>query len=124
MERILAKPADKTGQIRQVTNSGIEYFKIKSPDMLGSAQWVVHRNKRAVRIEMLHRSWLDNYHARKISILPGDSLKCKYEEKIVYDQNGTEIERRLSVVEVLCVIRPPSQQPLFEKAKAPKNGAP
>lgn len=71
---ILEVPVDDTGETQEVTNSGIEYFKIKSPDMLGNAQWVVHRNKRAVRVEMLHKSWLDKYHAREISILPGDSL--------------------------------------------------
>lgn len=100
-------------QIHEITNSGVEYFKVKSPDMIGNSQWVVHRNRRAVRIEILHRSWLDAYHRREISILPGDSLKCKFEEKVLYDQNDTEIERHLSVIEVLEVTRPPKQQHLI-----------
>src|SRR5690625_7912424 len=57
---------DEKGETHEVKNSGIEYFKIKSPDMLGSSQWTVHRNKRAVKVEMLHKGWLDAYHNREI----------------------------------------------------------
>lgn len=109
---IEVKPED-TEQVHEVKNSGIEYFKIKSPDMLGTSQWTVYRNRRAVKVEMLHRSWLNAYHQREISILPGDSLRCKFEERILYDQNGTEIERKLSIIEVLGIISPPSQAPLL-----------
>jgi len=94
-------------------NIGTEYFKIKSPDMLGSAQWTIQRNKRSVRVRVLHQDWLDAYHQRKFALLPGDSLKCKFEERVLYDQNGTEIERHLSIIEVLDIISPPTQQPLL-----------
>lgn len=97
----------------EITNSGVEYLKVKSPDMTGNSQWVVHRNRRAVRVEILHKSWLEAYHRREVSILPGDSLKCKFEEKVLYDQNDTEIERRLSIIEVLEVTRPPKQNHLI-----------
>src|SRR5690625_702079 len=104
---------DEKGETHEVKNSGIEYFKIKSPDMLGSSQWTVHRNKRAVKVEMLHKGWLDAYHNREFVLLPGDSLRCRVEERILYDQNGTEIERKLSVVEVLGIMSPPSQNSLL-----------
>ena len=110
---LLTPVNDEIGETHQITNSGTEYFKVKSPDMIGNSQWIVHRNKRAVRIEILHKTWLDAYHRREISILPGDSLKCKFEERVLYDQNDTEIERHLSVIEVLEVTRPPKQQPLI-----------
>jgi hypothetical protein len=95
-----------------VTNNGIEFFKIKAPDMLGSAQWQVLRNGRSTRVDMLHQSWIDAYHARQHSIMPGDSLKCRFEESITYDSNGNELERKLSIIEVLAVISPPSQNNL------------
>lgn len=96
-----------------VTNRGTEFFKVKAPDMLGSAQWQVIRNGRTVRVDMLHQNWLDAYHERAFNILPGDSLKCQYEETVVYDANGTEIERSLAIVEVLEVITPPVQTRLL-----------
>lgn len=101
------------GPQQTIVNSGIEFFKVKAPDMLGSAQWTVMRNNRSTRVDMLHQRWLDSYHAREHSILPGDSLKCRFEESIVYDSVGNELERKLSIIEVLAVITPPVQQPLI-----------
>ncbi|MDR1350912.1 MAG: hypothetical protein LBJ59_09105 [Zoogloeaceae bacterium] len=87
-------------------NTGIEFFKVKSPDMLGSAQWTVIRGNKNTRVEMLHKGWLEAYHARQHAILPGDSLKCRYQEKISYSTTGVELERKLSIIEVLEVISP------------------
>ena len=84
-----------------------------APDMLGSSQWTVLRNNRSTRVDMLHQRWIDDYHARKHNILPGDSLKCRFEESVTYDAVGDELDRKLSVVEVLEVITPPAQQPLI-----------
>jgi hypothetical protein len=92
-----------------LTNHGEEIFKIKSPDMLGEAQWTVLRNNRTTRVGMLHRGFLERYHRREIMLLPGDALHCRIEETIQYDAAGQEIERRVSIVEVLKVISPPLQ---------------
>lgn len=104
LDAVEAKPQ------QTITNRGTEFFKVKSPDMLGSAQWTVIRNNRSTKVDMLHQGWLDAYHRREHAVLPGDSLKCQYEETITYDANGSELERRLSIVEVLEVISPPIQQ--------------
>jgi hypothetical protein len=103
----------QSGSEQIITNEGVEFFKVKSPDLLGAAQWTVLRNSRSVKVSMLHQAWLDAYHRREHVILPGDSLKCRFEERIVYDSLGNEIERRLSIVEVLAVISPPVQDPLL-----------
>jgi len=97
----------------EVSNRGTEYFKVKSTDMIGSAQWTVLRNNRSTKVDILHQGWLDAYHRREHIILPGDSLKCSYEERITYDANGNELDRRLAIVEILAVISPPKQQPLI-----------
>jgi hypothetical protein len=96
-----------------ITNRGVEFFKVKSPDMLGSAQWTVLRGSRSTKVDMLHKGWLEAYHRREHSVLPGDSLKCAFEEMISYDALGNEIERKLAIVEVLAVISPPVQPPLL-----------
>jgi hypothetical protein len=92
-----------------VVNKGREFFKIKQPDMLGHSQWSVLRNGRAVRVDILHKAWLDSYQSRGASILPGDSLECVFEETITYDDQQNEIDRRLAVIEVLSVVSPPQQ---------------
>lgn len=101
------------GPQQTITNSGIEFFKVKAPDMLGSAQWQVMRNGRNMRVDMLHQQWVDAYHARKIVILPGDSLKCRFEESVTYDASGNELARTLAVIEVMEIISPPVQQQLI-----------
>lgn len=96
-----------------VTNRGTEFFKVKAPDYLGNAQWTVLRNGRQIRVDMLHQGWLNEYHQRKITLLPGDSLECKYEETVKYDAGHNEVERHLSITEVVRVISPPVQPPLL-----------
>lgn len=95
-----------------ITNSGREYLKVKSPDMLGHSQWSVLRAGRSVKVDMLHRAWLDDYQRGKVVLLPGDSLDCAFEETIAYDSERNEIGRKLSIIEVYGVIQAPRQDPL------------
>ena len=107
--------ADTLLGVAEITraNTGTEFFKVKSVDLLGNSQWTVLRNGRQVRVDMLHQRWLDEFHQRKFSILPGDSIECRYEETIEYDGDHNEIARHLAIIEVLRVITPPTQQPLL-----------
>lgn len=95
------------------TNSGIEFFKVKSTDMLGQAQWQVMRNGKATKVDLLHKSWLEQYQGRQHTVLPGDSLECRFEETVTYDADQNELDRSLSIVEVLRVISPPVQRALI-----------
>jgi hypothetical protein len=92
-----------------ITNQGEEIFKVKSPDMLGEAQWTVLRNNRNTRVNMLHRGFVEKYHRREFAILPGDALRCRFEETVNYDAAGQEISRDISIVEVKSIITPPVQ---------------
>lgn len=95
--------------VTELTNRGREFLKVRYPDMLGQAQWTVMRNGRAIRVELLHKKWLDDYHARAFTILPGDSLDCSFEESIGYDAQRNEVDRKLTVIEVHGVVSPPVQ---------------
>jgi len=99
--------------LTSVVNKGHEFFKIKSVDMLGQSQWTVLRNGRSVKVDILHRSWLESYQKRNTLLLPGDSLECAFEETVVYDENQNEVERKLAVIEVLRVVSPPAQNRLI-----------
>lgn len=95
-----------------IVNRGREIFKIKQPDMLGNAQWSVLRNGRSVRVEILHKTWLESYQSRGESILPGDSIECLFEETVTYDDRQNEIDRHLAIIEVIRVVSPPHQRSL------------
>jgi hypothetical protein len=111
LEALPAPPqADLTSVESSITNHGEEIFKVKSPDMLGEAQWTVLRNNRNTRVDMLHRGFIERYHRREVSLLPGDALRCRFEETIRYDATGQEIDRKLSIVEVVDVMTPPVQE--------------
>lgn len=96
--------------VTELTNRGREFLKVRYPDMLGQAQWTVMRSGRTTRVEVLHKTWLDAYHARAFTILPGDSLDCSYEETVSYDGQRNEVDRKLSIIEVHGVVPPPSQR--------------
>jgi hypothetical protein len=103
-------PEESSGEVVTVlTNRGREFLKVRYPDMLGQAQWTVMRNGRMTRVELLHKGWLDAYHSRTFTILPGDSLDCSFEESIGYDGQQNEVERKLTVIEVHGVVSPPTQ---------------
>ncbi len=67
------------------------------------------RGGRAARVVVLHEHWLQEYHARRIQIQPGDSLDCTFEETVGYDAQGNELERKVAVIEIHAVIVPPAQ---------------
>lgn len=90
-------------------NRGTEFFKVKSPDLLGQSQWDMLRDKRVVRISLLDKAWLHSYHRREHAVLPGDSLECDFEEKVEYDQNQNEIARSISIIRVIKVVPPALQ---------------
>lgn len=92
-----------------LTNKGREFLKVRAPDMVGQAQWTVLRNGRNTRVDILHKTWLDAYHARRFTLLPGDSLDCSYEESVRYDGERNEVGRSLSIIEVHAVVSPPVQ---------------
>ena len=96
----------------QHINKGIEFFKVRSTDMLGKSQWGLLRNQKMIKVDMLDEHWLQEYHKREHIILPGDSLECHYEEMIDYDEKYNEIKRTLSIIKVIKIITPIKQLPL------------
>lgn len=106
------EPQSNGEVVTVLRNRGREFLKVRYPDMLGHAQWTVMRNGRTARVEVLHRAWLEAFHPREFTILPGDSLDCSFEESVGYDNGRNEVERKLSIIEVHGVIAPPTQRVL------------
>lgn len=95
------------------SSSGRGLFKVKSPDMLGNAQWKVVFNGKAEFVKITHEAWLNEYHSRRIAIAPHDSLDADYEHEIIYDENQNVIENLITFTYIHRVVIPPSDMPLF-----------
>lgn len=106
----LAEPAAVGEAAESITNSGTELFKVKQPDYLGDAQWSLLRGGRVVRARIAHQQWVERWRAREFELGPGDSLRARFEERIDYDGAGNEIDRQLTLIEVLAVEYAPRQQ--------------
>lgn len=96
------------------SSSGRGLFKVKSPDMLGNAQWKVVFNGKAEFVKITHEAWLNEYHSRRIAIAPHDSLDADYEQEIIYDENQNVVENIITFTYIHRVVIPPSDMPLFE----------
>ena len=101
-----------TGAVRFNTNTLRETLKVRSPDMLGKAQWTVMRGGRQTRVEILHEQWLTQYQLREVALAPGDSLDCTFQETVSYDAQNNELDRKISIIEVHAIVVPPYQASL------------
>lgn len=100
--------------IRVVESSGVDTFIVKSPDLIGNAQWSLVKSGKSIRARILDLDWVDSYHRREFAILPGDALRSKYSERVSYDDQNAEIERHIEITEVIEVISPPENQRLVD----------
>lgn len=112
----LAEPIPDDEPAESITNIGVELFKLKQPDYLGDAQWVVLRGGRSVRARVAHREWVARWRRREFELGPGDSLRARFEETIRYDRAGAEIDRDLTLIEILDVHRAPRQRRFTESS--------
>jgi hypothetical protein len=110
---LMAENPESPAVVTSRVNRGREFLKIRYADMLGRAQWTVLRNGKNARVDIMHQDWLNAYHQRTVVLLPGDSIDCTFEETVDYDAENTEINRRLSIVEVHSIHSPPSQRALI-----------
>lgn len=108
--RPVGRKIPSSTEARQAKNTLRELLKVRQPDMLGRAQWIVMRAGRVTRVDVLHQGWLQQFHARAVALMPGDSLDCTCEETVSYDGQQNEVKRRLAIIEVHAVVSPPDQK--------------
>jgi len=94
-------------------SAGRGLFKVKSPDMLGNAQWKILVDGKAENVKITHQAWLDDYHGRKINIAPHDSLDADYEQVIKHDENHEVTEKTITLTYIHRVVVPPDNGNLF-----------
>jgi len=101
-----------TQQTYKSTGRGL--FKVKSPDMLGNAQWQIILDGKTEKARISHEGWLKDYHARRIVIAPHDSLDADFEQEISYDENQIVISKVITLTYIHSVVLPPENMRLFD----------
>jgi hypothetical protein len=89
---------------------------IRKPDLLGATKWQFTHGQASIFAPIRDQKWLDDFHARKIPLHPGDALRCRVKFIYLFDANGSILEQKTEIVQVLEVIQGPEpQRSLFEE---------
>lgn len=75
---------------------------IKKAVFLGDSMWdFIIPSGGVKQAKMLDYEWIDKFHHRSETILPGDSLKCNVKLTISYDKGGGVVDEKYEVLRVL-----------------------
>lgn len=86
---------------------------IRKPDMTGGTKWQFTRGRYPLSAHIEDNNWLDRFHNRQVpGLQSGDAMRCKVRFTYVFDENGTMIEEKIDVVEVIEITRGPGGEQL------------
>ncbi|MBY6115977.1 hypothetical protein KUW09_14405 [Mameliella alba] len=104
------KPSDVMDEVdgeRDLVSTQEIILIVRKPDMLGGSQWQFRLGKQNLSAPIEDTAWLEEYHSRNISIMPGDALQVKLQTENKFSDAGELIDTKQAVIEVIDVI--PSQ---------------
>ncbi|WP_353268055.1 hypothetical protein [Gemmatimonas sp.] len=84
-----------------ITGDSVLILVIKKPDYLGTSMWEFRHGDRQLDAKILDFKWIADFHARKISISPGDALKARVRSEVKYGHDGSIVVQRHFIIEVL-----------------------
>lgn len=97
---------------REVSSEAEMILKIKRPDYLGDAMWDFRHGQTPIRARVEDQNWLESFRNRVVVLGPGDALRAKVLNHIVYDDTGNIVASNHTVLQVLEVLRSkPYRQP-------------
>jgi hypothetical protein len=97
LDTVPSQPIEKENTLELVLT-------VRRPDMLKDTMWQFMHGKSNISAAMKDEPWMDQYHARKIPIYPGDALQCTIRVVYSYDEKGELIDQRTEVVKVHSII--------------------
>ncbi|MGA8615647.1 MAG: hypothetical protein WB760_28990 [Xanthobacteraceae bacterium] len=74
---------------------------IRRPDMLGDSMWQFGHGNQRISARVLDENWLERFHRGSIAIRSGDALRCRVKFIYTFDSNGTLVEQKTDILEVL-----------------------
>lgn len=88
---------------------------IRKPDMLGKSMWQFRHGKANLSAPITDETWLYEFHSGKHPVVPGDALRVRARYESQYDDNGTLIDQKVSIIKVYGkVSAAPSAPSLFD----------
>lgn len=89
---------------RTISSEQKMILKIKKPDYLGDSKWIFRHGNRTIEAKITDLNWMRSFRARKVSLIPGDSLKVIAEIVTNYDFNGEVLSEKSTIKKVIEVI--------------------
>lgn len=76
-------------------------LKIKTATFLGSSKWkFILDNGKSIVAKILDEEWIKNFHARKVSIYPGDCFDADIKIKEAIDDSGNILSREYFILTI------------------------
>ena len=79
-------------------------LKVKRPDFLGEAQWDFRHGSNLIKARITDMGWLDEFHARRVVVQPGDALDADVHVFARYTADGELVRATYTVVHVRRVV--------------------
>lgn len=73
---------------------------VKKPDYLGSSKWDFRHGTKPIFAHIHDKEWLDEFHARKVDIRPGDALRCMVTVEYFYGFDNELVKETHTVTKV------------------------
>ena len=84
-------------------------LKVKKPDYLGFSMWSFKYQGRSIEVKILDDEWLKAFHLKKVSVLPGDSIRALVKEEVLYGYNNEVIHTNYEALKVVDILPAPTQ---------------
>lgn len=79
-------------------------LKVKKPDYLGFSMWLFKYQGRSIDVKILDDEWLKAFHLKKVSVLPGDSIRALVKEEVSYGYNNEVIHTNYEALKVVDIL--------------------
>ncbi|MDD7380436.1 MAG: hypothetical protein PUG39_04245, partial [Succiniclasticum sp.] len=79
-------------------------LKVRRPDFLGETEWDFRLQDQAIKGAIKDSEWLNRYLSRKVTVLPGDSLRVILHDTATYDPSGNLIKHKYYIKKVIGVL--------------------
>ena len=79
-------------------------LKVKKPDYLGFSMWLFKYQGRSIDVKILDDEWLKAFHLKKVSVLPGDSIRALVKEEVLYGYNNEVIHTNYEALRIVDIL--------------------
>ena len=88
---------------------------IRKPDMLGKSMWQFKHGKANLSAPITDQQWLSEFHGGKHPVVPGDALRVRTRWESEYDEKGTLIDQKVSIIRVYGKVSISSTPDMFKE---------